>query len=182
MEFWKDIPGFENLYQISSYGRVKSFHKSAKHRCADEYILKPCLSNNGYYQVTLYVETRKKKFSIHRLVADAFIPNPDHLPQVNHKDENRLNNNIENLEWCTPAYNNSYGTAIHRAIDTKSKPVIQLTLERVPLAIYRSAKTAAELLSFNAHSIRDCCNNASAGYGYYWEYADSTFLKASLFS
>ncbi|MBP5311893.1 MAG: HNH endonuclease [Clostridia bacterium] len=182
MEFWKDIPGFENLYQISSNGRVKSFRKSSKLHRVNEHILKPYLSNNGYYQVTLYSGTYKKKLLIHRLVADAFLPNPEHLPQVNHKDENRLNNNVDNLEWCTPAYNNSYGTAIHRAIDTKSKPVIQLTLERVPLAIYRSAKTAAELLSFNAHSIRDCCNNASAGYGYYWEYVNSSSTKASLFS
>lgn len=179
-EMWKPISGFENLYQVSNSGRVKSFKKSTKYRCRDEYILKPSLANNGYYQVTLYSESHKrKKFLVHRLVASAFIENPDNLPQINHKDENRLNNNVDNLEWCSALYNNRYGTAFIRSIETKSNPIEQYTLDKKLIATYKSARIASELLGFNKNNIRDCCNSGRIGYGYYWKYSESKELYTS---
>lgn len=113
MEEWKDIKGYEGLYQISNRGRVKSLgnNKTRKEKILS---LKP--GNNGYIRVYLCRKREKTKpFLVHRLVAQAFLPNPDNLPVVNHKDENKLNNNVENLEWCTYQYNNTYGTKIEKA-------------------------------------------------------------------
>ena len=117
IEFWKPVVGYEGLYEISSFGRVKSLPKyvNASHRgfvgkrLLPEKIMKPsnCF---GYLIVALRKDGKYKKIRVHRLVAQAFIPNPENLPCVNHKDENTLNNKIENLEWCTHEYNDNYGS------------------------------------------------------------------------
>ena len=101
-EIWKDIQGYEGLYQVSNYGRVKSLHKG-------ERILTLGRTTRGYSGITLYKHGKLQPFSVHRLVAMAFIPNPHNLPMVNHKDECRTNNNVENLEWCDSLYNSRYG-------------------------------------------------------------------------
>lgn len=111
MEEWKDIKGYEGHYQISNKGRVKSL----KHNHTKKgKILIPFKSNNNYLSINLYKNNKLKTYLIHRLVAEAFLPNPDNLPVVNHKDENKLNNNVENLEWCTYYYNNKYGTRVEK--------------------------------------------------------------------
>ena len=107
-EYWKSVVGYEGLYMVSNWGRVKSI-KFGKER-----ILKPVTNSSGYLLVGLYKNNIEKKYSVHRLVAEAFIPNPYNLPQVNHKDENKQNNVVSNLEWCTHEYNNTYGTRIER--------------------------------------------------------------------
>ena len=106
MEIWKDINNYEGLYQISNEGNVKSLDKSynvgyggIKHQ--EEIILKPTYVGNGYLHVCLCKNGNKEYKRIHRLVAEAFIPNPNGYPTVNHKDENPENNKVENLEWCT---------------------------------------------------------------------------------
>ena len=114
MEIWKDVVYFEGLYQVSNLGRVKSLNYS---RTGREKVLKPS-KTNGYLQVYLYKEGKSKRFSIHRLVAFAFIPNPNNLPIVNHKDEDKSNNCVDNLEWCTVAYNNNYGTKNQRQAES----------------------------------------------------------------
>lgn len=106
MELWKDICGYEGLYMISNLGNIKSIKKDA--------LLKPIQNNNGYSRVSLYKNGKYKAFSVHRLVAEAFIPNPGALPQVNHKDEDKSNNKVDNLEWCTAKYNSNYGTIKER--------------------------------------------------------------------
>lgn len=154
-EVWKDIAGYEGLYQVSNLGRVKSFRGSAKFGKPEELVLKPSLINSGYHVVTLYSKNRKKhKFQVHRLVAETFIDNPAHLPCVNHKDENKLNNCVLNLEWCTYQYNNNYGTARIRAIESKRKTIVQMTLEGIPIAMYCSVTVAAELLKHSPTSVR----------------------------
>lgn len=100
-EVWKDIEGYEGLYQISNLGRVKSLPKIRGRTLVEERILSPVLGNRGYKMIMLYKNNGNKRFSIHRLIAKAFIPNISNKPYINHKDGNKLNNSIENLEWCT---------------------------------------------------------------------------------
>ena len=107
MEIWKDIEGYEGLYQVSNQGNVKSLKR--KYVLADK-ILIPRIDTDGYALVNLSKHNKKTTFKIHRLVAETFIPNPDNLPEINHKDENKLNNKADNLEWCDRKYNNTYGT------------------------------------------------------------------------
>ena len=108
MEEWRDVKGYEGLYQVSNKGRVKSLNRiDSRGNKVNEKILRPGKRNN-YLFVNLYKNGKRKLYDIHRLVAQAFLPNPDNLPVVNHKDENKLNNNVENLEWCTQAYNVNY--------------------------------------------------------------------------
>lgn len=173
-EIWIDVPNFEGLYQVSNTGKVKSFRKSSKYGCQNEYILKPSLANNGYYQVTLYHKDRsKQKFQLHRLVASCFIPNPNKLPQINHKDENPSNNCVDNLEWCTAAYNNAYGTAKLRSIITKSKMVDQFLPSGQFLARYICASIAEQFTGTPRHLINQCCNgNAESAHGYLWRYSN----------
>ena len=112
-EVWKDIQGYEGLYQVSNKGRVRSIdrliiQKSGGNKCRKGQLLKPTVQN-GYYKVALAKYNKKTNFRVHRLVADAFIPNPNNWSFINHIDENKSNNNAENLEWCTRQYNNNYG-------------------------------------------------------------------------
>ena len=107
-EEWKDIKGYENLYQVSSLGRVKSLRDNkGNYR---EKILKPCPNKIGYNYINLCKDGKIKKCLVHRLVAQSFIENLNNYTQVNHKDENKQNNYADNLEWCTPKYNSNYGT------------------------------------------------------------------------
>ena len=124
-EIWKDIKGYENLYQVSNWGRVKSLqYNNIK-------ILKP-RNIQGYQCVILYKYNLHKEYKIHRLVAEAFIYNPYNLPQVNHKDENKANNKVHNLEWCTAKYNVNYGTARDRMKEKmKGRTVSEETRKRM---------------------------------------------------
>lgn len=119
-EIWKDVQGYEGYYQVSNFGRVKSLTRTVKSNKGDNYpyatlsekIRKP--SEGKYLQIILCKDGKTKKHLIHRLVAQAFIPNPNNLPCVNHKDENPRNNHVENLEWCTYQYNNQYNNRVER--------------------------------------------------------------------
>ena len=134
-EEWRDIKGYEGVYQVSNFGRVKSCErevhfvkntgtKFTKH--FRERILSPNLSTPGYLTVMLYKDNcnggpkQSRRLQIHRLVAEAFIPNPNNYPQINHKDEDKSNNCVDNLEWCTRKYNMNYGTLPSR-ISVKNK-------------------------------------------------------------
>jgi len=113
MEIWKDIDGYEGLYQVSSFGRVKSLKQAGRRR--NELILKGGSVRN-YRVVHLSKGGKVRSHRVHRLVAEAFIPNPKELLEVNHKDEVGSNNRLENLEWCTRKYNANYGTATERRV------------------------------------------------------------------
>lgn len=111
-EIWKDIINYEGLYQVSNLGNVRSLNYL---RTGEIKLLKQGTNNKGYKCVHLFKNRKGKNYSVHRLVAMAFIPNPDDLPIVNHKDEDKINNNVNNLEWCTNEYNINYGTAMKRS-------------------------------------------------------------------
>lgn len=150
-EIWKDIPGYEEKYQVSNLGRVKTLkHKYKQHRgirIVNEKILKPSLANNGYYRVSL---GRNNQKLIHRLVAKAFIPNPKNKRTINHKDGNKLNNNIKNLEWNTHQENNLH--AFKNNLIKTSKKVICLETK----TIYNSISAANKEFKGN---ICKCCQD-----------------------
>lgn len=167
-ELWKDIPGYEGKYQISNTGKVKSFAKGY------ERILVPNQSRS-YLYVGLCDHNHKKRTKlVHRLVAEAFVPNPHGYKEVNHKDENKLNNQSDNLEWCTRTYNMAYGTARFRQGLSCGTAVEQLTIDGFLVAKYCNAEMAAKLTGIDASSILKCCKGirASAG-GYIWNLTDS---------
>lgn len=127
-EIWKDVVGYEGNYKVSNFGRVKALKRyyTNSNQQTTEKIMKAFSNGRGYFSVGLSKKKKIKKFYIHRIVALAFIPNPFSLPHINHRDENKINNCVENLEWCTPTYNNKYGTARIRANKTwREKGLVQ---------------------------------------------------------
>jgi hypothetical protein len=185
MEEWKNIYGYEE-YQVSTLGRVKrlAYYKNVcgggKQYC-EERILKLQKRKGGYQAIVLSKNSKAKSFLVHRLVAMAFIPNPENLPQVNHKDENPSNNCVDNLEWCNQRYNSNYGTSKYR-ISAKlkngilSKPVEQYCKNGMFIMEYPSAIEASRVLGLNVSGIVLCCNNnpkySHCG-GYQWKYKGS---------
>jgi hypothetical protein len=155
-EIWKDIKGYEGIYQVSNYGNVKNI-KTNKMKV-------PNLSNKGYLRVLLSNNKIKKQCSIHRLVADAFIDNPFNLKQVNHKDENKLNNNVNNLEWCTCQYNVDYSI---------SKKINQYDLDKNFIRQWKSVSDASRNLNIPDNCIIQCCKKKQHRAGnYIWEYTE----------
>lgn len=119
-EIWRDIEGYEGLYQVSNLGRVKSLDRIDRlGRRKPGVILSYILHNYGYLLVNLYKEGKRKLFLVHRLVAHTFIPNPEGLPEINHKDEDKTNNLVDNLEYCDRKYNINYGTHTERMVQTR---------------------------------------------------------------
>lgn len=159
MEIWKDVVGYEDYYMVSNTGKIYSKRKNLE--------LKQSLKSNGYLSVDL-VYDRKKSVSVHRIVAEAFIPNFHNYPVVNHKDENKLNNNASNLEWCTQKYNANYGFGPF----AKNSEVIQMDLDGNYIKSWESMKSAEEELNIRYQTISAVCRGKkkSAG-GYKWKYA-----------
>jgi hypothetical protein len=152
IEIWKPIEGYEN-YQVSNFGRVKN---NKNHIMSQDY-------TKCYCRVHLYKNGKGKHHLIHRLVAQAFIPNPNKLPQVNHKDENKDNNNVNNLEWCTAKYNNNYGnrnklSKIKQINDViKSKPIDVCDLNMNYITTFPSIEECERKLGVNQSNIIKVC-------------------------
>lgn len=173
MEEWKDIEGYEGLYQVSNFGNVRSLDRYIKMKNKWGGVstvlkkgkkLKKWKYPNGYLFFPLHKNNICKQFLAHRLVANAFIINPDNLPVVNHKDENKENNTVENLEWCNHPYNNTYndrhikvGKKLHNRKDL-SKIVYKYTLDDELVETYPSASEAARQNGVNVARIIQCCN------------------------
>lgn len=127
VEIWKDVKDYEGLYQVSNLGRVKVLEKRNVRfgkwgrKTLPERIKLSQKNKNGYYMIDLIKDKSRKRVYVHRLVAQAFVANPDNLQYVNHKDEDKTNNRADNLEWCTKAYNNNYGTKHARMVATRMK-------------------------------------------------------------
>ena len=164
-EEWRDIEGYEGLYQISNLGRVRSLNCRGHKGCIG--ILTPRLDGKGYEMVALYKEGKARNIKVHRLVAQAFIPNPNNYPQVNHKDENKTNNDVKNLEWCTNEYNHNYGTRNERVGKSLSKKVICITTGE----IFNSMREACRKYNISVGSMTECCQGKRKTVGgYKWEY------------
>ena len=166
-EIWCPIKGYEGLYEVSDQGRVRSL-KFGKER-----ILKPIRNTQGYIQVHLCKNGEIKKCLVHRLVAKTFIPNPNNLQEVNHKDEDKANNFVKNLEWCDRKYNNNYGTRTKRQSEKLSKPVLQYTKSGVFVREWKSTRDVQRNLNYCQSNISYCCNGRrKSANGYIWKYKD----------
>lgn len=170
-EIWKDIEGFEGTYEVSSLGNIRRTYKNGNVK-----ILHPITLKKGYTSVRLSKCGVSKNYAIHRLVANAFIPNPDNLPCVNHIDECTHNNVVDNLEWCTYKYNNDYGSRKEKAAMARingkcSKRVYQYDLEDNYITDFPSLAEAKRTLGYDAGHISDCClGKRKTAYGYKWSY------------
>ena len=160
----KDIQGYEGLYAVTEEGQVWSY-KNQK-------FLKPRNITGGYLGITLYKDGVGKQYRLHRLVAEAFIPNPDNLPIINHKNEIKTDCRVSNLEWCIHQYNSNYGNIkekINQNASNKNIPIFCVELDQN----FESAKQASEELNITRQNIVACCRGKrkTAG-GYHWRYVD----------
>lgn len=182
-EIWKPIERLEGYYEISNKGRIRSLDRMVSGcygstQLKKGQIMKPIKMPNGYLAQGFYFNGKHRQYYIHRLVAKAFIPNPENLPEINHKDENKENNCIENLEWCSHLYNIRYGNARKKISVAKRecaiRPVTQKDLNGVILAHYRNASIASEITGIDSSAILKVCAKRgkfiTAG-SFIWEFA-----------
>ena len=189
-EIWKDIEGTEGMYRISNRGNVLVHSFRAKGYWDYATITE---GEGGYKFVAIYYDGERKRKLVHRLVAEAFLPNPENLPVVNHKDQNPSNNNAENLEWCTVQYNVTYANAIDRrrkktiGVYRSNEAVAQYTKDGDFITTYKSARDASFALSGDRTLKAECIVQVCRGIrniccGYQWRYADGEIpLKIDAF-
>lgn len=175
-EQWADVKGYESLYRVSTCGRVFSIVSSK--------ILKPSCHKKGYLYVSLSKDGIAKSLKVHRLVAEAFLENPNNYPMVNHLDENKANNSVENLEWCDNRYNVNYGTGLQRGAVTRGKPVLQFDLNGNLIRRWNTTREAARFLGVSHNNISCACRRVKyyehgRACGYKWVYEEDFYDKAS---
>lgn len=159
-EEWKDCLGYENLYQVNKKGDIRSCHNGKWH------ILSAGISKRGYRHFLFHKDGKRKNVRGCRLVAEAFIPNPDNLPFVNHKDENPANDCVENLEWCTCEYNNNYGTLPERRskFNPKNRPVCMFDVDGTFIREFYNVNDAAKYIGGNHPCVSRACSGQSITY------------------
>jgi NUMOD4 motif/HNH endonuclease len=187
MTVWKDIVGYEGLYQVSNEGEIRSldrivsytdslgrnYNRKVKGRIRKQGTV------NGYRVVNLCTEGKMVGAYVHRTVAQAFLPNPDNKPQVNHKDEDKRNNHVDNLEWMTAEENHEYGTAIQRGLETRQNMMLaQYSLDGALINIWNGASEAAKVLGKSRKEIAAVARGYKAhAYGYTWAYITKSESK-----
>ena len=197
LETWKPVVGYEGLYEVSDFGEVRSLGRWVNTRGGGKRFLKgkvlrPQKNIWGYLFVTLYKEGKSKMHTVHRLVATAFIPNPDNLPEINHKDEDKTSNVATNLEYCDRKYNHNYGTvnqrisAAQRNDPNRSKKLVQLTLDYVFVKEWPST-AECERNGFSSSAVSACCRNKywlqkNVHKGFRWMYAEDYYSIAKILS
>lgn len=179
-EIWKDIEGYEGIYQVSNLGRVRSLDRIVVRKngyqlpCKGQFVT-AVSHKGGYIYVGLTKDGRKRNLKMHRLVAAAFIPNPDQLPEVNHKDEDKTNNRTDNLEWCSRPYNLRWKDGHIRRAEKNWRAVQQIDANGNVVATYPSITSAAQAVGISTKLIGNVCakrvHQKTAG-GYRWRFAE----------
>ncbi len=175
IEIWKDIPIYKGFYQASSKGRIRSINRVVLNNgtatTRKGHILSQSYTSKGYKRVILSFNGKRREHLVHRLVAESFIPNPQKLHCVNHKDEVKDNNSAENLEWCDCLYNNTYGSRIKKSVEKESIKVFQYTSDGKFVAEYSSINEAGRKTGISAGHICHVCKGIrpTAG-GFIWLY------------
>lgn len=168
-EEWCPVRGYEGLYEVSNFGNVRSLNYN---KTGEIKLLSTVEDNKGYLSVCLHKNGKQKKYLVHRLVAEAFIPNTNNLPQVNHKSEVKTDNRVENLEWCTASYNINFGTRNDRHAKLMSKPVLQYTKTGDFIREWSSTRECGRN-GFNQSGVQKCClgkTRLKSYKGYIWKY------------
>lgn len=193
-QIWRDVPGYEGLYQVSNTGKIRSLNYKGTGKTRK---LKLSVENDGYCHINLYNRDKKRRtHKVHRLVALAFIPNPNNYPIINHRDENRSNNCVWNLEWCTYVYNNNYGTRNKKLSEAKKgesnpakRPEVRAKISAMKKGKYLGANNpkAKKVQCIETGQIFGCIKEAqqwlgkdiyralkrgSRAGGYHWKYID----------
>ena len=177
MEEWRDVIGYEGLYQVSNLGNVKSLERTVwngkGYRVIKEGILKAGKNGRGYLYVILFKGGKSKPCTVHRLVAEAFLENPENLPDVNHKDENKENNCVENLEWVSHEYNCNHGTRNRRIAEKLSIPIYGINKVSGLITEFKSTMEAERITGINHGNIVSCLKGRLKTAGnFYWIYAE----------
>jgi hypothetical protein len=183
-EQWRDIKNFEEYYQISNLGRIKSKDRYVRvggggKRLVKSKIIKPVRCMNGYYEASLSCNGKRTVRLLHRVVAEAFIDNPQGLPEVNHKDEDVSNNRVDNLEWCTSKYNANYGNRNMKMREkAKVVAVCQYAKDGKFIAKWNSIADACKETGADTSAIiRVCKGKQKTSMGYLWRYAQGGLIK-----
>ena len=176
-EIWKDVIGYEGLYQVSNLGRVKSLPVHRKVGWANyvskEKILKQCKNKYGYLSVCLHRGDTQRVVKVHRLVALAFIENPNNYRCINHKNEDKSNNHVHNLEWCTYSYNNNYGTRNERVMKSTCKKVLQYAKNGDFIAEWNGTRDAQRNTGVHCCNISLACRGIrKTSGGFVWKYKE----------
>lgn len=181
-EEWRPVVGYENCYEVSNLGRVRSVERTLNRSDGRKHTVKATLLHQhnhqkGYKVVGLSMDGIQKLAKVHRIVAIAFIPNPDNLSMVNHKDEDKTNNRVENLEWCDNKYNCNYGTVQARLTEIRKKSWLAVIGTDISGKEHRfaSIQEAANHVGGKAPCISQCCRKIQgkhSAYGYKWRYED----------
>ena len=172
-EIWKPVDGFEWFYEVSDLGNVRSLNY---HNWGIAKNLTPVLDKDGYLRVCLSMNGKQYNRTVHRMVALAFLDNPENLPQINHVNEDKSDNRVCNLEWCTCEYNNNYGTRNERVSSSKRntncKKILQLDLNGNLIREWESLQEIGRQLGYGvAHISRVCRGIKKTGYGFKWRFA-----------
>lgn len=180
-EVWKDIPGYEGLYQVSSFGNVKSLGRYGKNRYKPIWrpgkVLSAGKDNKGYLTVVLSKNSKRHTYKVHRLVALTFIPKEDGKPQINHIDGNKSNNNINNLEWCSQSENmlHAWETGLqkrmHKKNDLRSISIVQYNSDMQLVNTYPSMMEAERKTGISSASISRSVRQGYKAGGFVWKYA-----------
>lgn len=170
---WKPVKGFEERYEVSSDGEIASLPRDYKYGViANRTILKADIAR-GYKRVTLFKNGRRYRKLVHIIVAETFLDNPENKPMVNHKDENKLNNAVENLMWCTAKENSNWGTCSERISKKVSKAVFQFDKDGRFVKEWSSMTAAANKLEIPLSCISICAHHKTKTAGnYIWRFAD----------
>lgn len=181
-EIWKDIKGYEGLYQVSNLGNIRSLYK---YKGSNKRVLHKIISNKGYYVISLVKNKRKKQYRVHQLVANAFIINDNNYPVINHIDGNKLNNNVTNLEWCTVSHNNKEAYRI--GLSKPNRVMLGRKSEKCPNSIpinqydmngnfirrWNCSYDVIRELGLRSNHIANCCKGDRNSFaGYKWSYAN----------